>query len=168
MYKLNLISFLKCSKYKAYTLSTLYTVFSTGMSLTLEPITPREWDPIELMRNFNEIRHLYPKTSPQYRDTMGTPRNPLMERFLEDTIEFSCVVHPLPDPPRPPATTHKEDELRYPEVPSLTTRAIESLGNGPPSGLRVTVMGILTLSTFLRSLSISQMPFNFRNAAWRV
>ena len=132
------------------------------MSLTLEPITPtpREWDPIEVMRNFNEIRHLYPKTSPQHRDTMGTPRNPLMERFLEDTAKFSCVVRPLPDPPLPasaPATTHKEDELRLPEVPSLTIRAVESLGNGPPSGPRVTVMGILTLSTFLRSLSISQM-----------
>ena len=132
------------------------------MSLTLEPITPtpREWGSIEVMR------HLYPKTSPQHRGTLDTPRNPLVERFLEDTIKFYPLPDlPLPPPASAPATTHKEDELRLPEVSSLTTCAIESLGNGQPSSPRVTVMGILTLSTFLRSLSISQMPFNFRNAS---
>ena len=120
-------------------------------TLTLEPVSPRErWTPIELMRDFNNVRHLVPK-SPAYAPTIETPiGRRLMDRYLEDSISLSSYGGEY-------VLSSKEDEVRPPEVPSVTEKLVESLGNGPTSGPRATAMGILTLSTFLRSLSISQM-----------
>ncbi len=88
-------------------------------------------------------------------------------------LSTSCIKHKSdPDPVWLPPRGHtlhphsryryfesveKEDETRSPEPTSTTTKLTNALVNGPPTGPRATAMGVLTLSTFLRTLSISQM-----------
>ena len=93
-------------------------------TLTLEPVSPRErWTPIELMRDFNNVRHLVPK-SPGYAPTIETPiGRRLMDRYLEDSISLSSYGGEY-------VLSSKEDEVRPPEF--HRRKLVESLCNDRP------------------------------------
>ena len=94
-------------------------------TLTLEPVSPRErWTPIELMRDFNNVRHLVPK-SPGYAPTIETPiGRRLMDRYLEDSISLSSYGVEYSQ-----FKGDKSVHLKFHHRRKL----VESLGNGPTS-----------------------------------